>query len=42
MKKIKSFVEFLKEKLYDYGNVIQEEDLDDILAEYGKREADQE
>ena len=41
MKNIKSFVEFLKEKLYDYGNVITEQDLDDILIEWNnERETD--
>ena len=34
MKNIKSFVEYLKDKLYDYGNVITEQDLDDILTEF--------
>ena len=34
MKNIKSFVEFLKEKLYDYGNVITSEDLDEIFTEF--------
>ena len=41
MKNIKAFVEFMKEKLYDYGNVITEQDLDDILIEWNnERETD--